>query len=130
MTINMTPEEYHAMEGKPKRKSKYGNKKVKYDGYTFDSKAEHGHYLHLKDRVARGEIHNLVVHERFEIHPAFTDRYGIKRRRIVHEVDFSYDYKGTRVVVDVKGVETRHWRDKRKMFLLRYPEIDYQVVKV
>ena len=43
-------------------KSKFKNKKVKLDGYTFDSIAEAKHYQHtLKPKFEAGEISHLEV---------------------------------------------------------------------
>ena len=44
------------------RRSKYGNVKVKADGYTFDSKMEYRRYQNLKLLQQAGEISGLVVH--------------------------------------------------------------------
>lgn len=124
----ITLEEWERM--RERKRSKYGNRKVERDGYTFDSQAEFGRYLQLREKAGRGDIHNLQVHETFVLLDGFTDRYGKRQRAITHEVDFSYDCKGTRVVEDVKGVQTAVWKLKHKLFLSRYPEIDYRVVEV
>lgn len=110
--------------------SKYKNKKVKRDGHTFDSQAEFGFYLYYKGEADAGRIQNFEVHEMFVLQDAFTDRYGKRQRAIKHEVDFSFDHKGIRVVVDVKGVKTAVWKMKHKMFLKRYPAIHYVVEEV
>jgi hypothetical protein len=112
------------------KRAKYGNKKAKIDGYTFDSRAEANYYIVLRQRAANREILDLTVHPSFVLVDSFTDRYGKRQRAIKHVADFSYTEKGTKVVVDVKGVQTAVWKIKHKLFLKRYPEIDYQVVQV
>ncbi len=52
-----------------RRRGKYGNRKVKVDGYTMDSQAEAQRYTYLKLLQMAGEISNLEVHEVFELQP-------------------------------------------------------------
>ena len=40
--------------------------------------------------------------------------------------DFRYEENGKLVVEDVKGVRTREYILKRKMFKYRYPEIEFR----
>lgn len=80
---------------------KYNNTKVKDDGYTFDSKAEHNRYKELKLMRSVGEICNLVVHPRWDL--VVND---IKIGR--YTADFEYfDKDLVKHVEDVKGVKTR-----------------------
>lgn len=88
---------------------KFGNVKVKADGYTFDSKAEEKRYQELKLLKATGLICNLIVHPRYPI--------KINGMKVCTYVgDFEYqDQKLVRHVEDVKGVETREFKTKAKL---------------
>ena len=105
--MSMSAKEYRDQK-KPK-KNKYNAKKVKFDGYTFDSRAEYRHYLLLIKRQNDGEIIDLVVHPKFNI--------VINKVKIAsYTADFQYtDLKlkphPNRVVVDVKSPPTAKKRD-------------------
>ncbi len=112
--------------------SKYGNKRVRADGYLFDSQAEYRRYNELKLLLAAGEISDLVVHPTFSISPAGRDRWAHKAIRAhKYEADFQYyDKEARRVCVDdVKGVSTQLFRLKWDIVRLRYPEIEFRLVK-
>lgn len=112
--------------GWPKRRGKYGNKKVQADGHTFDSKAEHARYCELKLLERAGEIEELVLQPRFTIHDAYKHPVTGKRIRAIEYVaDFQYTdtSTGALVVEDVKGgsaTQTKEFKIKRKMFERRY----------
>lgn len=59
------------------RKLKYGNKKVEYEGITFDSERERDRYIFLKQKEKEGLISDLVLQPKFEILP---NQYRIERR--------------------------------------------------
>lgn len=107
--------------------SKYGNVQVTIDGYTFDSKAEALRYQDLKLTEQAGEIQGLTVHPTYELQPRFRAASGIIRP-ICYEGDFAYIENGRQVVEDVKGVVSKEFAIKRKMFLFRYPEIDLRII--
>lgn len=111
--------------------SKYNAKLTTCNGIKFDSFAEASYYKKLLSAQNAGQISDLAVHPTFELQPAFTDRYGKKQRAIIYEADFSYIDKvtGSRVIDDVKGMPTRTFLLKYKMFLFRYPELDLRIVK-
>jgi len=113
-------------------RSKYGNRKVQADGYTFDSKAEHNRYIELQLLLENGYIKDLKVHPVFELQKPFKDRSGKRWRAITYEADFAYidcfDGKEVPTVEDVKGAETAVFKLKRKLFLFRYPDIEFVVV--
>lgn len=91
---------------KPKR-SKYGSKRVEIDGIKYDSKIEatRGQSLKIRERI--GEIRNLQHHVVF---PLYTN--GIKTA--TYEADFVYWIGNTRIIEDVKGVQTDVFRLKAK----------------
>lgn len=108
---------------------KYNAKKTQAAGRTFDSKAEADHYLLLALRQAAGEIGNLRLQPKFVLLDAFTDSSGNHQRAITYRADFAYDEDGVTVVCDRKGVETEAFKIKRKLFLWRYPQYRFEVVK-
>ena len=99
-------------------KSKFKNKKVKLDGYTFDSIAEAKHYQHtLKPKFEAGEISHLEVHPRIVCMVN-----GVKVCTYI--ADFSYiDQEeptpqgavGCLVYEDVKGFKTDVYKLKKKL---------------
>lgn len=107
------------------RRSKYGAKRTKIDGVTFDSKAEARHYLELKALEKAGKIEKLVCHPayRIEFNGTFICRV---------ELDFTFfekvdsrahcrtDSGYLEVFEDVKGVDTAVSRLKRKLLKAFY----------
>lgn len=125
----ITAEEYRKTK-KPKR-SKYGNRKVKHDGYTFDSGAEYRRYILLKLQERAGLISQLKVH------PSFTFTYDGQPvtyesgRKVTIELDFSYAKEGAGMVFeDVKGLDTPVSKVKRAFFEARYYPAKVSVVQV
>lgn len=108
--------------------SKYGNRKIDADGYTFDSLAEHRRYQELKLLQAAGEISDLAVHPVYELQPKFR-RDGKTERAITIVPDFCYTEDGRTVVEDVKSPATRTpaFEIKRKLFVYRFTDIRFVV---
>ena len=102
-------------------RSKYGNKKVKVDGITFDSALEARYYKHLK------LLKEQRIVEDFELQPKFTLLESFKKngktfRAITYQADFKVKYADGRIeVVDVKGMVTQQFELRRKLFEYRYP---------
>lgn len=96
-------------------KTKYGNKKVEYDGILFDSLKEKERYVVLRQAEQDGLITELALHPRWELLPAKKEQYiehkknkdVVKERTILlpirYTADFSYIKDGGFVVEDVKG---------------------------
>lgn len=101
---------------------KYNARKVKIDGYTFDSIIEGRRYQDLKLLLKAHKIRNLEVHPRFPI--------LIGHTRVCYVIlDFVYvDEKGAQVYEDVKGNDLPMSRLKRKMVEAAYG-IKVRVVK-
>jgi len=119
----------HGKEGK--RKNKYNAKKVKADGYTFDSQAEYRRYLELKQLFDAGVIGSLEVHPKYSLLAPFTDSFGVKHPGITYEADFCYyDEDGQFIAEDVKGVKTAVFKLKRQLFCEQHPEIKLVLVPV
>lgn len=104
----------------PRRRNKYGNRRVEYDGYTFDSIAEKNRYIELRLMADANLITHLAVHPKYVIHDGFTNAAGKRRSQITYSPDFEYRLDEQWVYEDVKGVETAVFRLKRKLFERRY----------
>ena len=105
-----------------KKGQKYGNTKVTADGITFDSKAEHRRWCHLRILERAGEITQLDRQVRYELIPAQVSATGRKQRATVYLADFVYvrTKDGKVIVEDVKGAVTPEFRIKRKLMLERH----------
>jgi hypothetical protein len=112
------------------RSGKYNARKTTLNGYTFDSLAEAGRYKELCLLERAGHITGLEVHPRFMLQQAFEDRSGKKHRAIYYEADFKYLEKGVETIEDVKGVLTKDFRLKQKLFLFRYRHYEFRLVNV
>jgi len=112
------------------RRSKYNAQPVTADGVHFDSHRELDRYDTLKLLEQAGTIRNLVVHPKYELQPAFR-KNGKTYRAISYEGDFQYQEveTGGLVIEDVKGFETATFKLKMKMFLYRYPGVDFRIVR-
>ena len=110
--------------------NKYGNRKIQFDGQTFDSKKEMRHYTELLLLEKAGKIKDLQRQVKFQLIPAQRepDIIGPKgghkpgkliEREVAYIADFVYvdTRTGERVVVDTKGVRTKEYVIKRKMML-------------
>lgn len=96
-------------------RAKYGNKKVEYQGITFDSKREMQRYVVLKEAEGKGLISDLGLQPKFELVPAIKEKY-VKHLKtkdkvcertaqlpITYTADFRYVKDGNTVVEDVKA---------------------------
>lgn len=101
--------------------NKYHNKKVIYNGITFDSIKEKNRYIELKLLERAGLIKDLKLQYEFELQPAFIINKK-KIRKISYIADFYYfdnelnDY----VIEDTKGMRTDIYKLKKKMFEYKY----------
>ena len=118
--MRITAKEYRKLT-KRRTKSKYGNKKVKIDSLTFDSKAEALYYSELKIRQKTGEILFFRVQPRYRLLDGF-EKDGKRHRPIDYIADFEIHHKdGSIEVVDIKGYKTDVFRIKEKLFNAKYP---------
>lgn len=112
---------------------KYRNKKVTYNGITFDSKKEYNRYLYLRDLEDKGEIKDLKMQVPYELIPSQYEpdiilksgkakRGRLIERPCIYIADFVYFENGAdRVVVeDTKGFRTKDYIIKRKLMLHKY----------
>lgn len=115
-------------QSKPKR-SKYGNRKVKYYGHNFDSIAEETRYKELKllekvDKIFGLTLQPVFLLSKSKRHPVFGTNKNGKHKLgggVKYIADFSYtDFQGRRIVEDVKGVRTPAYKVKLAWFLELY----------
>lgn len=122
------PEQLPRAAGLELKPSKYRNQKVELDGIVFDSKKEARRYQELKRMRLAGEI------IRFELQPEFLLLEGFEKngeifRPIYYRADFRVLYPdGHWEVEDTKGVKTKEFILKRKLFEKRYPELSLKVI--
>lgn len=107
--------------------NKYKNRKTELDGHLFDSKKEAERYAELKLLARAGVIQGLQLQPVFTLQNGFTDNKGHRHRPITYRADFCYQEDGALVVEDVKGFETDVFKIKKKLFMYKYPEIDFRV---
>ena len=119
------------------KKSKYRNKKVVYEGISFDSKKEMKRYIILKNAQEEGIISDLMLQVKYELIPAVREKY-IKHLKtkdkecertlqlpITYTCDFQYTKNGETIVEDVKASPKSAALDhvfllKEKLFRWRY----------
>lgn len=112
------------------RRNKYRNIKTVIDGIEFDSRAEAQRYCELKMLLMAKKIKKLVLQPKYELQKGFTYN-GRKIKAINYIADFAY-YEmssGKNVVEDVKGVRTKEFNLKYKMFLKKYPDKELRIIK-
>ena len=103
-------EEYREYTDKTLKKSKYRAKKTSIDGHVFDSKKEAEYYCELKNRLRANDISG------FCLQPVFILADGLK-----YKPDFIiFNNDNTTEVIDVKGVKTKEYIAKKKMFEDKY----------
>lgn len=112
------------------RRSKFNAKKIELDGIPFDSKAEVKRYVELLEMDRTGVISALEVHPSYMLQEAFRSNRGEWCRAITYEGDFQYQRDGMTYVEDVKAMRTEAFKIKRKLFIRRYPNIQFIEVNV
>ena len=105
--------------------SKYGARKTTIDNIQFDSAAEARYYSQLKLRKHAGDIKDFELQPSFELIPTFR-KNGKTYRGVKYVADFRIQHKdGSVEIVDVKGMKTKEYRIKQKLFEQRYIHDDY-----
>lgn len=115
-----------------RRRNKYGNERVEYNGMTFDSKKELSRYKDLELMQRAGLIFGLERQVRFELLP---ECYPVYKRPLEYIADFTYgtyDQRGIliEVIEDVKSPATRKnpvYKIKKR---LMYQLLNYEIVEV
>ena len=109
----------------PKKKNKYGARKVTVDGIKFDSQLEADYYVNLKLLQRAGQINGFCRQARFVLTPGDDET-----RATEYVCDFVVFYPdGTTQIVDTKGALTDVFKLKYKMFKERYPTLRLNLLK-
>ena len=100
------------------------------EGIVFDSRAEMKRFDELRMLERVGVIAGLERQPRFVLQEAFRHRAFGLQRAIEYRADFAYTERdtGRRIVEDCKGMLTEIYKLKRKLFLAKYPEIEFKEV--
>jgi len=110
--------------------NKFNAKKTTIDGITFDSKAEANYYLELKTRLRAGEIKGFERQPEFELLPAFA-KHGKKYQSMKYTADFLITHlDGSQEVIEVKGMRTRDYMLRMKLFNYNYRGLKFTEVRV
>ena len=96
-------------------------KKVRQDGYTFDSKLEAARYNHLKELEDQGLISDI------EVHPP---SHVVNDKKVcLYKADFKYkNINGDEIIEDTKGMQTPMFRLKKKLVEALYPDVEIMVI--
>ena len=106
-------------------KNKYNARKTTVCGHTFDSRREAETYLDLLSRKQAGEIVRIGFQPSYTLLAAFKDNQGNRQKAITYTADFFVAYAdGRNEVIEVKGVRTRDYLLRKKMFLHMMRETD------
>lgn len=95
------------------KNSKYHNKKINVNGINYDSIHEYDRHMYLKILEKNGEISNLRFHDKKDI--IILQEYP----KITYEPDFCYDIGDIHIIEDVKGVQTKEFRLKKKIIIAK-----------
>lgn len=115
-----------------KKANKYNARKTTVCGRTFDSKREAEWYMMLREKLRLGEIKHLECQPTYALLEGFRDNQGKPQKPITYTPDFLVEYDdGRREVIEVKGVRTRDYLLRKKMFLhmMRDTDIIFREVR-
>lgn len=108
--------------------NKYNAKKVTIDGIVFASRAEGSYYQYLKMMQATGKIKSFEMQKQYVLvdsfdHPSKRTKAGKPSK--VSAIKFTPDFvitmpDGSKQVVDVKGMMSRDFPLRAKLFMQRY----------
>lgn len=118
--VSMTAKQFREIAS-GKKPSKYHAQKTVVDGITFDSKKESKKWKELCTMEATGIISNLQRQVQFELQPAYVNNQGKKIRAINYIADFVFEQDNKIYVMDSKGMRTKDYILKRKIFEYKYP---------
>lgn len=109
--------------------NKYNAVKTEINGITFDSKKEADYYSNLLLLKKAGIVESFVMQKDFTLQDAFTRENGERIKATRYRADFVIKYaNGIEEVVDVKGMKTRVYINKKKQLLEKYPNINFKEV--
>lgn len=104
-------------QNKQRIRTRQGEVKTEYSGYSFSSKLEASVFQQLKLREAAGEIRNILVQQTVRVCGP-TGHACDHKCKIDYIPDFSFQYvaSGERGFCEAKGFETPHWKLKLRMW--------------
>lgn len=97
--------------------NKYGSRKIKAGGITFDSRKEYLRWCELVLLQKAGQITDLQRQVKFELIPSQRINGKVAERACDYIADFVYNENGKTVVEDTKGFKTKDYIIKRKLML-------------
>lgn len=108
------------------KQNKYRNQKttriIDKKTVVIDSLKEANYYDTLFLQEKAGLIQDLKTQPEFELIPQIKHGDTVLRK-IKYVADFSYTKNGKKYVVDVKGLRTDVYKIKKRLFLLKYPNL-------
>ena len=108
------------------KRGRYGSYKCEVNGITFDSVMEARFYAFLLLQKAGRKIKNFERQVPYELLPKFKTKAGKTIRATDYIADFVITEKdGSQKVIDVKGKKTEVFRIKEKLFMNRYPDLEF-----
>ncbi|WP_313991543.1 DUF1064 domain-containing protein [uncultured Selenomonas sp.] len=108
-----------------KKPNKYHARKTMVYGRTFDSKREAEIYLELLAMKSAGKIVRIVLQPSYTLLKEFKDNTGKKQKPIIYTPDFLITYTDRHSeVIEVKGVQTRDYILRKKLFLYMMRDTD------
>jgi hypothetical protein len=115
----------------PLKKNKYHAKPIVVGGVKWDSTGEYNRWQELKLLEGAGEIDCLSRQKVFVVQDKFRDNTGKTQRAIKMRMDFVYRETDTGrwIAEDYKGFTTAHWKDKAKMFRMKYTNYTLRITK-
>ena len=100
---------------KLKRKPKYHNRRVEYNGITFDSQKEANRYADLVILERQGVIELLQLQPSYVFDFNGTPLTYDSGRLVTYRADFLYKENGEWVVEDAKGFRTKVYKMKKAL---------------
>ena len=101
-------------------RNKYNARKTMVCGHMFDSRREAEIYLDLLSRKQSGEIVRIGLQPQYTLLEGFRDNTGKNQKPITYTADFFVTYAdGHSEVIEVKGVRTRDYLLRKKLFLYK-----------
>lgn len=117
-----------------RKHGKFNSKKAIINNIEFDSIMEARYYAYLLLRVA-DKTDSLISFERqvkYNLLPKGRNKFtGKAIRETSYIADFVLTYSNNKAteVIDVKGQKTPDFKLKEKMFMLKYPNLDFKCIQ-
>jgi hypothetical protein len=118
----MTIAEYQEYLKNP-NPSKMRNVKTVVDGIKFDSKLEANYYCQLLILMRTGEVKGFIMQPKYLLTDTLR-KNGVTFKKMYYIADFKVMYAdGREEIVDCKGRLTQLYKNKRKVFEEKYPNL-------